>query len=337
MSETDYGLDTSRWQGEITQADIDAAISDGKKFWYFKGSGGDDGLYVDRQFQNTLNMLRNSTLKRGVYHFAGMQDAVTEANYAVDNVWNLLQPGELAILDIDTYNVNDPVWAKAFLDTATPRLGFKPLLYMNQNTENTLDWSQVAAGDYGLIIADYAVSPAGTVALKHWPFYFAQQYSSTGSVGDLHPVDLDAIFVNNIDVWDKYGKPQPVVPVVTPEPVPVVEPIPVDPVPASSVQPTPGTAIDVIVKPVVPKPVVAVTTPAPVVVTTPTVPLKAHMWDVAIRTAKTFVAVYAAFVTAGGLNVLHLTPAADLKVTTISATITALWNIVIKIYQNYQS
>lgn len=329
---TEYGLDTSRWQHQITQAEVDAVIAAGKTFWYIKGTGGDDGNYVDSQFANTIALLRTTSLKRGVYHFSGMQDAVTEANYAVDNAWNNLQPGEVAILDIDTFNTNDPVWAKTFLDTATPRLGFKPLLYMNQYTENSLDWSPVVVGDYGLIIADYAVSPDGAVALKHWPFYFGQQYSSTGSIGNLDPVDLDAIFVNNIDVWDKYGKPQPVVP-VAPEPTP--EPI-VAPVPSLvSVNPplTPGTAIDVIVKPT-PRPVDPPHVVQPVVVETPKTPMNVHVWDVVIRSAKTFVAVYASFVAAGGLNVIHISTPNQLKITSLASMLTALLNIAIKTYQN---
>lgn len=262
--ETDYGLDTSRYQGQITLADVDAAIADGKKFWYFKGSGGDDGLYVDSQFQNTFDLLRKAPLKLGVYHFAGLTDPIAEANYAVDNCWSGLETGELAILDVDTANPADPAWAKQFLDTATPRLGFKPVIYMNQNTENSYDWSPMVNENYGLIIANYAVAPDGNVGLKHWPFYFGQQYSSTGTVGSLHPVDLDAIFVTSIADWDKYGKPAPVASPVIPTP-----PVPVD-------NPDGSTTIPVIVKPPAPvEPPIepSVPTPAPGTVVTPTSPI----------------------------------------------------------------
>lgn len=267
--QTDYGIDTSRWQGTITQAIVDEVLAAGKKFWYFKGSGDDDGLYTDSQFVNTLNLLRNNPIKRGVYHFSGMQDAATEAVYAVDHVWNQLQPGEVAILDIDTYGVNDPIWAAAFLAVATPRLGFKPVLYMNQNTENSLDWSSIVAQDYGLIVADYAVSPDGNVGLKHWPFYLGQQYSSTGTIGSLSPVDLDAIFVTDINVWDKYGKPEPVTP---PEPTPPVAPATPDTSPVNPVVATPPVAEPV---PTSPLPTTVITPPVvqPVEITKVTTPI----------------------------------------------------------------
>lgn len=252
--QTLYGLDTSTWQGTITQADVDAAKQAGKSFWYFKGTGGDDGTYTDTQFQNTLNILRPSGLKLGVYHFAGMTDPATEANYALENAWKKLLPGEMPILDVDRAFPADPTWTAAFCTVADAALGIPVVLYMNQNTENSYDWKGAGLTNRGLIIADYAVSPDGNVALKNWPFYFGQQYSSTGTVGALNPVDLDAIFVEDISVWDKYAIPEPA-PVPVPAPSEVVTPTPVP-------QPTTGTAIDVVVKPPTPKPTPQ---PAPVV------------------------------------------------------------------------
>ena len=92
------------------------------------------------------------------------------------------------------------------------------------------------------------------------------------------------------------------------------------------------TNIDGVI-PIIPEP------PLPPVVVGPVIqpiPLKDHVWDVTIRTAKTFVAVYAAFVTAGGLDVLHIGSATEIKITSIAAVLTAMWNAVIKVYQQSQ-
>lgn len=204
---TFYGYDTSQWQGKITQDDLNAGGESGKVFWYFKGSGGDNGLYIDGEFSNSLQLGRNnsSTLKRGVYHFSGMTDARTEANFAVDNVWSKLQPGEVPILDVDRAVPTDPEWAKEFFTVADARMGFPVSIYMNQNTENSYDWKAAGLTNRPLIIADYAVSPDGNVGLRNWAFYTVQQYSSTGSIGNLHPLDLDAAFLEDINDWDKLG------------------------------------------------------------------------------------------------------------------------------------
>lgn len=249
---TFYGFDTSKWQGPITQADLDAARDAGKTFWYFKGGGGDDGNYVDSQFEASLALARaNPWLKIGVYWFAGMTDAEGEANYAGANIWSKLLPGEVPILDVDRAVPADPLWSKGFFTVSDARLGIPTSVYMNQSTENSYDWSGMT--NRSLFIADYAVSPDGSVGLRNWPFYFGQQYSSTGTIGALSPVDLDAIFVDSLSAWDK----------IAIQPAPVVAP----PAPLSSttapspVAPDPASLPELVVQP----------SPSPTPVTTPTV------------------------------------------------------------------
>lgn len=57
-----------------------------------------------------------------------------------------------------------------------------------------------------------------------------------------------------------------------------------------------------------------------------------HVWDVAVRSAKTALVGYSVFLAAGGLNVVHLSSAAQVKLTALVATGTALLNIGIKVY-----
>lgn len=324
---TFYGFDTSRWQGPVTQADLDAAKAAGKTFWLIKGSGGDDGLYVDSQFEASLALARaNPWLKVGVYHFAGMTDAATEANYAVDNVWSKLLPGEVPILDVDRASSVDPAWAKSFFAVSDTRTGIPDPIYMNQNTENSYDWGGVT--NRSLIIADYAISPDGNVGLRNWPFYFGQQYSSTGTIGSLNPVDLDAIFVSSIDAWDKIA----IQPVAPPPPAPVPPTIP----PPTSSNPTPpatsGTNIDGVIPVTVKPPVPPAPVIPPTVVTTPST-TKQDTLDVLIRSVKTWLATMVAVASAGGLNISHLGATNNVKIGALAGVATAILNIVIKYFR----
>lgn len=62
------------------------------------------------------------------------------------------------------------------------------------------------------------------------------------------------------------------------------------------------------------------------------IPIKDHIYDVLVRSGKTLVAVYIAFIAAGGMNILHVSEAIQSKVTVIAALITALWNVGIKVW-----
>lgn len=78
-------------------------------------------------------------------------------------------------------------------------------------------------------------------------------------------------------------------------------------------------------------------TVTPVVVLPPTTPTKKNVLDVLSRSAKTLVAVYAAFIAGGGMNILHISSATQLKITALATLITAMWNTGIKVFQALQT
>lgn len=57
-----------------------------------------------------------------------------------------------------------------------------------------------------------------------------------------------------------------------------------------------------------------------------------HLWDIVVRSGKTLVEVYAAFLLAGGFNVIHVSGAVQLRVSALAAGACAILNLLIKIH-----
>lgn len=166
----------------------------------------------------------------GVYHFAHTENnAVAEADYFIDNTRGYIGKGIVPILDWEPSAPWDTGWALTWLRTVEAAWGVKPIIYMNQSTENSYDWSAVVAGDYGLWIAAYTLGytpiygfnpPAAQPTLYHWPFAAAWQYTSTGYVGDWGgALDLSVVY-GDLNTWYAYAGSGQVAPAPTPQPTP---------------------------------------------------------------------------------------------------------------------
>lgn len=166
----------------------------------------------------------------GVYHFAHTEnDAVHEANYFIDNTRGYIGKGIVPILDWEPSAPWDTSWALAWLRTVEAAWGTKPIIYMNQSTENSYDWSAVVAGNYGLWIAAYTLGytpiygfnpPAAQPKVYHWPFAVAWQYTSTGYVGDWGgALDLSVVY-GDLDTWYAYAGSGQSAPAPAPQPTP---------------------------------------------------------------------------------------------------------------------
>lgn len=62
-----FGIDVSRWQGDF---DFAKAKAEGVAFVIIKGGGGDDGLYVDSQFERNYAKAKAEGLNAGAYWFS---------------------------------------------------------------------------------------------------------------------------------------------------------------------------------------------------------------------------------------------------------------------------
>lgn len=80
-----FGIDISVWQGDFN---LEQAKREGVEFVILKGGGGDDGLYVDRCFDENYKKAKALNMPVGVYWFSRaltINDAKAEADFFYKN------------------------------------------------------------------------------------------------------------------------------------------------------------------------------------------------------------------------------------------------------------
>lgn len=180
----------------------------------------------DRVVQDALNAGQGV----GVYHFAHTEnDARHEAQHFIDNTRGYIGKRIVPILDWEPSAPWNTSWAHTWLQTVEAAWGTKPIIYMNQSTENAYNWSTVVNGNYGLWIAAYTLGytpiygfnpPSTQPTLRHWPFAVAWQYTSTGHVNNWNgPLDLSVIY-GDLNTWNAYANNGQATPTPTPQPTP---------------------------------------------------------------------------------------------------------------------
>ena len=215
-------IDVSSWQTGINVTTSGAQIVVSKAT---EGTG-----YVNPDCDRVVQDALAAGQGVGVYHFAHTENnALSEANYFIDNTRGYIGKGIVPILDWEPSAPWDTGWALTWLRTVEAAWGTKPIIYMNQSTENSYDWNSVVAGDYGLWIAAYTLGytpiygfnpPAAQPTLYHWPFAVAWQYTSTGYVGDWGgALDLSVVY-GDLNTWYAYAGSGQTVPAPQPTPQP---------------------------------------------------------------------------------------------------------------------
>lgn len=215
-------IDVSSWQNGINVTTTGAQIVVTKAT---EGIG-----YVNPDCDRVVQDALASGQGVGVYHFAHTENsAVSEANYFIDNTRGYIDKGIVPILDWEPSAPWDTGWALTWLRTVEAAWGTKPIIYMNQYTENSHDWSAVVAGNYGLWIAAYTLGytpiygfnpPATQPTLYYWPFAVAWQYTSNGYVnGWGGGVDLSVVY-GDLNTWHTYAGSGQVALQPAPQPAP---------------------------------------------------------------------------------------------------------------------
>ena len=216
-------IDVSSWQTGINVTTSGAQIVVAKAT---EGVG-----YVNSDCDRVVQDALSAGQGVGVYHFAHTEnDARREAQYFIDNTRGYIGKGIVPILDWEPSAPWNTSWALTWLQTVEAAWSTKPIIYMNQSTENAYDWSAVVAGNYGLWIAAYTLGytpvygfnpPSAQPTLYHWPFAVAWQYTSTGYVNNWGgALDLSVVY-GDLNTWHAYaGSGQAATSTPTPAPAP---------------------------------------------------------------------------------------------------------------------
>lgn len=164
--------------------------------------------FIDSYLAPRWGQLKSAGLARGVYHFAGLSDAVAEANHFLSVVAHLLEPGDLVALDIETGIGDLSGWALAWLTVVEKALGFKPLLYSYPAfIAASLQADQLAA--YPLWLASWQQNEPA--APHPWSSIALWQDNANARYPGLPVVDAD-VFFGTLDQLRAHGKPAPVPP-----------------------------------------------------------------------------------------------------------------------------
>ena len=157
-----FGIDTSRWQGDFDFKG--AKENEGVDFAIIKAGGADDGLYEDREFENSYNKLESAGIHKGAYFFGNALSADEAVNEARDFAQLLAGKSFCypVFYDVEAGMVtgNDLTdIIMAFLDEMR-NAGYKNVgLYSYENCiNNYVDISRVKEAGYAIWVARYSDS-----------------------------------------------------------------------------------------------------------------------------------------------------------------------------------
>jgi GH25 family lysozyme M1 (1,4-beta-N-acetylmuramidase) len=210
--EYQQGIDVSHWQGSI---DWTAVRNAGIKFTFAKATEGVD--FIDVNFHQYMAGAIAAGVPIGPYHFARINsgetiptDAVDEANDFVDAIEHYYDGPGMVLRPVLDYEQlpNDPVspsvkayvskWIRDFSGRVEDRLGFAPIIY------TCCGFGSAAILESDIAVHDLWVrritggdvfnpaSPPTTGEMGIWSDWTFWQWSATGNVGGISPVDRNA-------------------------------------------------------------------------------------------------------------------------------------------------
>ena len=211
------GIDISNWQAGL---DLKAVPCD---FVICKATEGT--WFVDGSCAGWVETALAMGKPVGVYHYANGGNAVSEADYFVNNCANWV--GKV-LWCLDWEGQGNPLfgsvgaarnWIRTFCDRVYERTGAQPIVYVQAS--QLADVQDI--GDRGLWVAQYADNnPTGYQSAPWNEGAYAcaiRQYSSAGRLnGYAGYLDLDK-FYGDVSAWNAYvGKKTSVTPAPTPQP-----------------------------------------------------------------------------------------------------------------------
>ena len=205
------GIDISSWQDGLKPASMTTT-----DFIIVKATGGTS--YTSSTYATQAAETVKAGKLLGLYHFARESScagtAEAEAKFFYSKVKSYIGTAVMALDYERDYSSSSPAWCKTFLDTFYQLSGVRPVLYINQSTSVSYDWSDVAK-DYKLWLAQYAStastgyksSPWRSSSIGAWSEPVLHQYTSSGRItGYGSRLDLD-IFYGSADDWAALAAP----------------------------------------------------------------------------------------------------------------------------------
>jgi len=181
------GLDVSYYQSTVDWAQVKSA---GREFAFIRVSDG--ATFFDPQFNANWANSKAAGVIRGAYQFfRPAQDAMTQADFLLTHM-GALSAGDLPpVLDVEVTGSQTNAVIAAGIQTWVTRVqsvtGLTPIIYTSPGF-----WSSIGSPDFSsdtLWVAHWgAMCPTVPSHWSNWKFW---QYSSTGDVAGLNPVDLD--------------------------------------------------------------------------------------------------------------------------------------------------
>lgn len=203
------GIDISHWQGKINWAQV--AQDRNVEFVFARTTHGDANgsstlLAVDSQLSANRSGLRHYNIRRGWYHYPGLQDATKEADYFVGHTGRA--DGELQFLDFEgkILNHHDPVgWALTFLNRVYQLTGNRPLIYMSLATTARFNWKPVVDANYGLNVAAWGRAADNPPKPSWWSFWAVWQTTDRAPAAGVPSAGDGDIFNGDAKQWAAYG------------------------------------------------------------------------------------------------------------------------------------
>lgn len=129
-----YGIDVSRWQGDI---DWSRVAADGITFAMIKCGGGDDGLYEDRKFKQNIQGALANGIQVGIYFYSGATDAKTaydEASFCINLIKDYQITYPVAFdWELNSGDYNEVTQACETFCNVVKSYGYQPMVYSNRN------------------------------------------------------------------------------------------------------------------------------------------------------------------------------------------------------------
>jgi GH25 family lysozyme M1 (1,4-beta-N-acetylmuramidase) len=224
------GIDVSHFQGNINWNSVKA---DGIEFAFVKATEGVD--FIDVKFNAYMNDALSANVLIGPYHFARPDsfktdplDAANEANDFVDAIQPYYLSGASVlrpVIDMERTSGQPTLaaekqflsqWIRNFAAVVQTRLGVSPIIYSSSAfASNVFDDD---LNQFPLWIAkptttnDFAfAAPPTTPQLGIWgnTGYSFWQWSWTGIVGGINPVDRDVFAGSLQDLRSQFAVPEP--------------------------------------------------------------------------------------------------------------------------------